>query len=485
MATPSAPQRSPWLPDTTFSPPAYTRSLVGSELFTHRYSKLTAGGFDVCMGVKFHSLLSKAEIQVRARGALDKLRFHCPIIAASINDRAAWVYTPVQDDSDREAWLQRAFVFEDRGSSLDVDDFVSAMNQFGLPYEIDGISLLFRCYLLAGSESTHALVFHGSHSIMDAWPTLNALSLMFEWMLIDPPLEKPSWGSEWNNLPPDPVTAMGGPCATWDTDGVKLFQDIAANRSRQATCLTIGDDPQPKNLPGKPIRIRHRFTESESREIVAVAKQNECTVTHLLETAHCLALAACNPPNPGAGPAREVDFLAEMTIASLEPRLNKTHFISAFVHLPVRIPVTEILENNSVVQRMQLTTKALKEQYKYYLDNPCIYHLLVAQQSSPPPFQRPQFRTMLTSLGVTEKRLQTEWKGKGGETIFEIDELHLGNRMKTPIISLHSWSFKEALYVQVQACHTWKDAEGNDTIIRRLLDEMIRHIQLLLPNVTE
>ncbi|KAF9237849.1 hypothetical protein BU15DRAFT_62871 [Melanogaster broomeanus] len=481
MATPPAPEHHLWLPDTNASLPAYTRPLVGSELFTYKFSKLAAGGYDVSIGVKFHSTLAKSDLQTRTRGAFERLRFHCPLIAASIDDKAAWVYTPVQDDSDREAWLQGAFVFEDRGPDLDFEDFISSLTQLRLPYEVDGRSLFFRCYLVAGSEPDYALIFHGSHAIMDAWPTLNVLSLVFGWMSVDSPLEKPVWGTEWNNLPPDPVTATGGPCATWDTDGAKLYEAIAANRSRQAICLTLGDDPVPTKPPGKPIRIIHRFTESESRAIVAVTKANECTVSHLLEAAHCLALAACNPPDP----AGEADFGAEMTIASLEPRLSKTHFVSAFAHLPVRIRMTDILKNNSKVQQMQLTMQALKEQYKQYMDNPCIYHLLVAQKPFATPYTRPQFRSMLTNIGVTEKRLRTTWKGQGGEPIFEIDELLLGNRMTTAMTSLHSWSIKDALYLQLQTSDMWNDADGNDAIMQKFVAEIVRHVRLLLPDVSK
>jgi len=404
------------------------------------------------------------------------------MIAASIDDKASWVYNPVQDDDDREAWLQRAFVFEDKGHSLDLHDFVNTMNQLCIPYVVEGRPLLFRCYLLAGSGSTYALVFHGPHSIIDAWPAMNALSLMFEWMSADPPLDKLDWGSEWKNLPPDPVTAMGGPCVTWDTDAVRLFEDIAANASRQPTCLTL-DGPGPTPPPGKSIRIMHRFTEAESRAIVAVAKQNGCSVTHLVEAARCLAMAACSPPNIEADPAREVDFGSEVTIASLHSRLSKSHFISAFSCLPIQIRVTDILKNNSEMQRMQLTMKALREQYNYYLGNPCIYHLLAARVSSP-TFQILQVDGLMTSIGVIEKRLQTKWKGQQGEPVFDIEEFSLGCRITTQLVSLHSWMFRDALYVQLGTGDVWgKDDEGSDTIVQRLFNEVVRLIQLLLPGV--
>ncbi|KAF9234537.1 hypothetical protein BU15DRAFT_65598 [Melanogaster broomeanus] len=418
MAIPPTPEHHPWLPDTNASLSTYTR------------------GYDVSIGVKFHSTLAKSDLQTRTRGAFERLRFHCPLIAASIDDKAAWVYMPVQDDTDREAWLQGAFVFEDKGPDLDFEDFISSLTQpVSLTRLMDDHS--FSAAILSRNPSP-------TMHCMDAWPTLIVLSLMFGWMSVDSPLEKPVWGTEWNNLPPNPVTRRAG---------------LALPGTQTAPGYTKLSQ-----------RIDHdKRTESGSQAIVAVTKANECTVSHLLEVAHCLALAACNPPDP----AGEADFGAEMTIASLEPRLSKTHFVSAFVHLPVRIRMPDILKNNSKVQQMQLTMQALKEQYKQYLDNPCIYHLLVAQKPFATPYTRPQFRSMLTNIGVTEKRLRTTWKGQGGEPIFEIDELLLGNRMTTAMTSLHSRSIKDALYLQLLTSDMWKDTEGNDAIMQKFVAEIM------------
>ncbi|KAF9243419.1 hypothetical protein BU15DRAFT_72096 [Melanogaster broomeanus] len=498
MTTPPTPQPSPWRPDTNYNPLVYTRPLVSSELLMHNFAKANAGQ----PLRSIHPSLSQKSVPVPETPSRDYgtslessgwllavtnvYYYQFPLSPDSVYRRYV-MYTPVQDDSDREGWLQRAFVFEDKGHSLDLDGLVSSLKQICLPYHVDGRSVFFRCYLVAGSESNYALLLYGSHAIMDGWTALNGLSLMFGWMSADAPPGKLEWGSEWKNLPPDPITATRGPCATWNTDGARLFEEIATNGSRQVTCLRLGDDHMPTHSysPGNHIKILHRFTESESREIATVARQNECTVSHLLEAAHCLALAACNPPNVGADSAGEVDFGAEMTIASLEPVLSKTHFVSAYVHLPIRIQMTEILKSNSKVHQMQLTMKALKEQYQHYLDNPCIYHLLAAQESSPTPFRTPQFNSRFTNIGVTEKRLQRNWTGQGGESLFEIDGISIVNRITTSMVMLHSWSFGDALYFQLNTSDIWKDAEGDDTIMQRFFDEIIRHVRILLPLVSK
>ncbi|KAF9235281.1 hypothetical protein BU15DRAFT_65031 [Melanogaster broomeanus] len=105
MATPPAPEHHPWLSDTNASLPAYTR-----------FSKLAAGGYDVSAGVKFHSSFPSQTFtpvpEARSRDYGTSREFCFVPCTTSIDDKAAWVYTPVQDDSDREAWIQRAFVFK-------------------------------------------------------------------------------------------------------------------------------------------------------------------------------------------------------------------------------------------------------------------------------------------------------------------------------------------------------------------------------------
>ncbi|KAF9222439.1 hypothetical protein BS17DRAFT_783709 [Gyrodon lividus] len=490
--TSPAPQPCQWVLDTNRSPSAYTRPLVGSEAFTDTYSYLTGGGAEVCHGVNFSSSLDKQELHQRARKAFERLRFHCPSIAASVEaipggkSTRSWVYTPVQDDNDREEWLQRAFVFEDKGDSLDVDAFITERNLTQLPYVVSGRTIPFRCYLLAGS-GTYALYFHGPHHVMDGWPTLFALSLMFEWMSTESTLDKLEWGSEWKNLPPDPITATGGPRPTWDKDGVKLFAEVAAIKTREVPCLTLGP---PVQAPVWTEQIRHKyvFNQADSLALVNATKANGFSITHLLEAAHCLALPACKPVDLNA--VSEIDFSAEMTIASLERDFTesinkKTHFVTAFSHIPVRIPIAAILRTNSEKERLLQTMHALKSQYEYYTSNPCLPHLLAALMSAPPIPRRPPFGTLATNLGVVEARLPKKWRGSGGETVFDIKEMCVGHRARTPVISIHSWSFNGCLYIQVQASDMWKDSTGNGSRIRAFIDEMVRQARIILPNSPE
>ncbi|KAH7887284.1 hypothetical protein F5I97DRAFT_1859232 [Phlebopus sp. FC_14] len=445
MFTVPQPAPQPWVVDPSRTPLTYTRPLVGSECFMDRFSVIFDGATDDCIGVNFSSPISKQELKQRARGALDKLRFACPIIAASIEgpedgvSTRNWVYSPVANDLDRQAWLDVAFSFEERGASLNTYDFIRTTNTKRLPYEVNGKTSLFRCYLLADDTGGYGLYFHGPHAIMDGWPTLHALALMFGWM--SDAAGSPStleFGTEWMNLPVDPITATGGPRDNWESAGIQLLQEVVAQQLRPVPCHTLAPPSRAIDMDRKPFRIKHAFSSSETKALVDATRRSGFSVTHLLEAAHCLALFACNPLESNVVP--EVDFSAQ-TIVSLERAFNpsvnpKTHLISSFSVMPVRIPMAGPLKADSPRERLQMTMEALKAQYTHYLDNPCLSHFLAAQLSLPPTqspasdSQKPRFTNILfTNLGVVEKRLPTRWQTETSAIKMDIDELALGHRM--------------------------------------------------------
>lgn len=150
------------------------------------------------------------------------------------------MYTPIQDESDCESWVDAAFTILERGSSLDVQEFIDSRVQTRLPVDSSGKRSMFQCYLLADDVGTYGLYFHGSHCILDAWPTLFALGLMLEWMAADP-LDAPidvEFGAEYKNLPPDPVSVSGGPRESWWTSGIELFVEAAQRRAKKTVSLT-------------------------------------------------------------------------------------------------------------------------------------------------------------------------------------------------------------------------------------------------------
>ncbi|KAG8221479.1 hypothetical protein J3R82DRAFT_1692 [Butyriboletus roseoflavus] len=487
-----APIAQPWIFDPSRTPPVYTRPVVGSELLADRASSFGDGLGDVCIGVDFTSSLNKGEIQQRTRRALAKLRFFCPIIAATIEGpddgifTRRWVYAPMQDISDCESWLDAAFSIQERGSSLDIQEFVDSRVRTRLPVDSSGKRSLFQCYLLTDDVGAHGLYFHGSHCILDAWPTMFALGLMIEWMVADP-LDTPinlEFGTEHKNLPLDPVSVSGGPRESWGTSSIELFAEAAQRRTKTTPILALLPPSQDVCTNGPRVRFEHVFPPSETEKFVTVSKCNNLSLTHLLEAAHCVALAASNP---ALSLSSEVDFSAESTIVSLEREFvkhvnKKTHFITAHSVMPIRIPMSKILDVDSTREQLLLAASALKAEYVRYLANPCLPHMVVAQTATPPcavtadseDQPLPQFNaTMLMNLGKVATRLPSEYVSQSGERILHVRDLSLGHRITTPHVLLHSWTLEDGLHIQLQASDVWA-LDSDRAYLERFFDTMRR-----------
>jgi hypothetical protein len=230
------------------------------------------------------------------------------------------------------------------------------------------------------------------------------------------------------------------------------------------------------------VRFEHVFSPSETEKIVAVSKRHGLSPTQLLEAAHCLALAASNPE---LSLSPEIDFSAETTLASLEREFvghvdKKTHFVSAFSVMPVRIPMRKILDVDSTRERLLLTASTLKTEYARYQGNPCLPHLLVAQFAIPfssttadsGDQRMPQINpTMLTNLGRVDARLPSEYPNRTGERVLRVHDMCFGHRITTSNVVLHSWTFEDGLHIQLQASDVWA-SESDRAYLERFLDTM-------------
>ncbi|KAG9311327.1 hypothetical protein JVU11DRAFT_8425 [Chiua virens] len=300
-----------WVLDTSRDPPVYTRPLVGSELVMHRQWKAFDGCGEVCLGVTFTTTVRIEVLERRARDALDKLRFLCPIIACTIEDGVSsrWVYTT---SANRKAWLDLAFAVEDRGASLNAPQFMNSINIKQLPYTDEhGTTSIFRVYLLTTSKRRDddkldcGLYFHSSHCILDGGAALNTLTLMCEWMSGKGMEVSVAPSEEWNNLPVDPITATGGPLEEWEVSGVDLVQDVVEQVSRTSTCHSLSPPSRPLNPSDLPFYYAITLSESESAAIVAKTKKLGVSLTALFQAAHCLAQFIMNPISAAS---TDVDF---------------------------------------------------------------------------------------------------------------------------------------------------------------------------------
>ncbi|KAG9310008.1 hypothetical protein JVU11DRAFT_10042 [Chiua virens] len=389
FSLPKLPSQTEWVLDTNRHPPVYTRPLVGSELWMHNRWLTLEGESEVCQGIKFTSPLGIEEVKDRSRQALDKFRFVCPIVSCAIEDEKSprWVYTP---SADREAWLDLAFVVEQRGSSLDSSEFGKDINLKKLPYMgMNGTITLFRVYLLVTSKEDHdgrreySLFFHGPHSMMDAGPCFHGLNLMCEFMSGSGMDVKIVRSEEWKNLPVDIISATGGVPKEWETSGAELLQD--AMKQTELMLLsghTLPPPSRPLDVSERPIRHHITLSESETRAIIARAKQLGVSLSALFKAANGLAQFKLNP----VPPRDDVYFPIHMSSASperfLKPSVNpKTYFTSCLSLMPLRIHMAEPLRQDSEKATLIMTAKKVQEQFDKYLPNPCLPMIMLFLRS--------------------------------------------------------------------------------------------------------
>ncbi|KAG1747111.1 uncharacterized protein EDB91DRAFT_68611 [Suillus paluster] len=423
--------------------PIYTRPLLGSELFDDRTSVLLDGMTDACVGFTFRSLYTADEVKQRARNAFGRLRFACPIIAASmVGDVSgpmprSWVYAPVQSLSELTHWMNNAFCTVQRGDDLDVNAFVEDISQRRLPYELQNASpLWFRCYLLLGNRNRYGLYFHGPHAIMDGGPTLNAFALMFQWMTNDTiePAEKLPWGTEWYNLPLGPVGATGGPREDWDIAGVELLKQLSDSEAVRTVPLDTHPSWISQSAIGKTCRLERVFDPALTRRLVNKARIVDCTMSHLFEAAHCMVLLSRNQLPQSMWDAYH--FSANSSAASLIPHLRlpydtKTHFISSRTHLPVQVPMAEISSIVLPSRQLLRIAQALEQRCARFATHPCIPHVQAARAYQPDALsERPAFVSSVNNVGPIERRLSLLWKGgHDPEPVIELESVLFSVRL--------------------------------------------------------
>ncbi|KAG9022052.1 hypothetical protein FS837_006781, partial [Tulasnella sp. UAMH 9824] len=100
----------------------------------------------------------------------------------------------------------------------------------------------FICFLVTGPGESNtqvdvpkAIVFHGSHALLDGAGALTTFNLFFKDIARledDALLEQLKWGEEVKNLPVGPVAASGGPKEDWDPKGVELLVQVVKSLSK-------------------------------------------------------------------------------------------------------------------------------------------------------------------------------------------------------------------------------------------------------------
>ncbi|OCH88432.1 hypothetical protein OBBRIDRAFT_780167 [Obba rivulosa] len=424
----------------------YTRPLLGSELLVDQLSVFEDGLADCCMGFKLTTSLSRDEFHSRVLDAMARLRFVCPVIASSIErgvhdpQLRSWVYVPVKDAKDLQEWLEQVVIVLDE--IIDPESFVTRMSQNTLPYLLsNGRKQVFRCYIFKPTDAPNsfAIYFHGVHAIMDAKPTLNAFSLLFQWVANPEPhdIMELEWGSEWTNLPAGPIAATGGPRPSWDTDGQSLLAKVMGLLMDPVPSHSLQCQRSVANIKGKPFRLHTTFSEADTANIMHALKAAKFSPTHLLDAVTALAIFALKPVSDADIAQSHVTH--PVGIISLSrwfvPSINtRAQFISSMVLVPIQLRWMDLYAIEDEKMRLMEAMRLVKAQYDDYLANPHIPHLTaelmrIAAPREPQPSTNACVTTP-TNLGVVEQTIPTEWHSGGdtNEPVLSLQDLSFGHR---------------------------------------------------------
>ncbi|KAH9934333.1 uncharacterized protein B0H18DRAFT_1092755 [Fomitopsis serialis] len=452
----------------------YTRPVLGSELATDRFSVAADGTGDPCHGFTFHSRLSLEEIEERLLNAVAHLRFASPLVAANletgIHDHIfrSWVYAPAKSAVEVLEWSRKVVVVVGPTTS---EDFIKTTVKNQVPYtHFDGSIILLHYYLFpnAGEPGIFSLFVHGPHTILDGIPTIAAFSSIFEWMANPErePVDSLQWGREWQNLPPGPVTATGGPRPEWKTKGMALVNQIFSMHTNPVPTLVVQPERTEIQNRGALIRSQVVIDEERTARVLQAVKVAGYSVSHLFEAAHFLAVLSHN--RVGSTVLDNAHVTNYMCIFGLQrfqlpPYNSKNSFTSAMSYAPVTLRVNEVLACEDPRERLLIALRQVKEQFDGYLANPHLPHATAAVVTLVPPHDiavsSNPYTSVITNLGVVDRLITSNWFPDNTvpprAALFEIMSMSVGHRLTNMMPLTHTWSFHSKLFIQTATPDNW------------------------------
>ena len=152
------------------------------------------------------------------------------------------MYTPLKDIREAEVWAGQTLVSV--REPVAPHAFIASNIGKNVSYTLlDGTLQPIRVYLIRPdiTHNSYGIFFHGVHAILDAKGSLNAISLLLEWMstpTLGDVADLP-WGKEYENLPPGPINATGGPREDWGTNGTALLMKLGAHYANETVSSSI------------------------------------------------------------------------------------------------------------------------------------------------------------------------------------------------------------------------------------------------------
>ncbi|KAI1783780.1 hypothetical protein LXA43DRAFT_1067335 [Ganoderma leucocontextum] len=453
---------------------AYTRPLLGSEIWTDQGMRLSDGLSQFAIGIQFTTTIHERDIEARVREAVVRLRFECPLVAATIErglhhpEFGSWLYAPLANVEAARNWADKTVYY--LPDPVDPSSFLqSTVEKHKIPYVLaDGSEQFLRVYLTCPNSTLNAyfLALHASHSILDAKPGLNALSLLLQWMTT-PHLESIAdlaWGTEHKNLPPGPITMTGGPRKDWSTNGTALVEKFNAAFADQTPSHGLDCDTSRDRNPEKPHRLLIKFTAAESAKIMQTLKALGFTFSELIDAATIVAAFEQNPvPADKADTAHHRDHRPPPA----HRRPPQAHRLLHRLHtLPHRLRPALPARRQGAPARGDAPGKgAVRRVAREPMPPAPIAELAPqiaptkADHKTPGPGT---YAPTMTNVGRVENYVAPLWPRDlrpGEAPVIRMDDMHIACRMGsvwfTPCMTVHTWSMQGRLSVLLQAADVW------------------------------
>ncbi|KAG8755724.1 hypothetical protein FRC11_005841 [Ceratobasidium sp. 423] len=209
----------------------YTRPMVAGERTLDQVHQLVNGHNQLIFGATFETNLSPSTIESRLLGALVRLRYYSPIIAAQpqagIHDHElrSWVYAPLPGSNAATAWARKSLIVQTPTKELpDPETHLCSIAKRALPP-----NEIFQVYLIGPyQDGQFTLITYKSHALAEGQAAIDLLATLLDWIL-NPDEVDLIWGQEWRNLLPGSVVVFGGEKQGWDEESPRMLEENARN----------------------------------------------------------------------------------------------------------------------------------------------------------------------------------------------------------------------------------------------------------------
>ncbi|QRV89025.1 hypothetical protein RhiJN_17043 [Ceratobasidium sp. AG-Ba] len=463
----------------------YIRPMIGSEHILDQVHELQHGHDQFAFGVTFSGQLRGSELESRLFRALIRLRYTSPLLSAAptrgIHDPEfrSWVYTPVNNIQEAEAWAR---------SILRLNDTVAQSNP-----EIELCKIVerrlddkkvFEVHLTGPYvDGEYTLFVYSSHAFVEGQAMIALIRQLLEWMAakdlkVEDELQPED--IQVQNLDPGAVLQYGGLPKTWKEVSPAFFKKLAEPLTGKKPSHSLRPQRTEITKIGKIIRAHRSLDQQTTSRLLQGVKSHGLTVTQVLEAAHAVAAYTLEPLPPTEMANSHITVWPTLVSTrhfrvppynrpDLFGNLNSgfaLHFPPELVNFP---PETDLKT------RVLTLARSSQAQYREFLSFP--YHMFTfPAEAEATPLRGPlgddpnKYSGEITGLGVLDSKIGLEWQEEGEtKPAIVVRDAHLGLRQCNKRTMVHFWTIRGSFRLQVQASDIW-DAE----YLERFLDEIIK-----------